>query len=93
MDVVEVYSNSSSAPKRASSTVLRAPSLTTSATTAPTSGDQQDQLAEAALARPASASRSEASQQLSAAFRTPSGPSCPLATALTGPLPLPVARQ
>ena len=36
MLVVEVYSNSSSAPKRASSTVLRASSLRTSASAAPT---------------------------------------------------------
>ena len=67
MLVVEVYSNSSSAPKRASSTVLRASSLTTSAIAPPTSAKRMRRPRRLFLRFFGAFSRSEASRRLSAA--------------------------
>ena len=68
MLVVEVYSNSSSAPKSASSTALRAPSLTTRATMPPTIASRSSRPSR--LLRFGFCSRSLASRSFSAALRS-----------------------
>src|SRR6201989_1022900 len=91
MLVVEVYSNSSSAPKRASSTALRAPSLTARPVPAPTIAISSSR-PKPPLRFFFSRRRSEASCRFSAALRRSFCTFLSLVTALTVLLPLPVAR-